>query len=301
VTALPEPPHLRAVDRPDRDPLEGDGLALAYAALERVRAEHLLRRLSVRIDDPQLCCQLLAVPRGELPTAVDEHAGWSAEPLLAGPSTDIELAVAVCRTALRVDVPASPMDTVELALRRLEGVEAVAIGVDRDIIRLRVGSSASETLVDDVLGVVKAQLDRTVVIEVTRAEQPAPAAPPAVDHDDLNVVAVRTAPENGELEVHLRVGEVRTVGRSALTRGLVGAADAVLEAWHARPGAPARRVSWARTVETSTDARFAVTVALDVPATATVTYGIGTGTNPVEAAVHATVDALNRVAAGSSL
>lgn len=304
MTALPEPQHLRAVDRPDRDPLEGDGLALAYAALERVRAEHLLRRLSVRIDDPQLGCQVLAVPRGELPAAVDEHTGWSAEPRLAEPSTDMELAVALCRTALRVDAPASPMDTVELALRRLEGVEAVAIGVDRDVIRLRVGSCASETLVDDVLGVVKAQLDRTVVIEVTRGEHPAPAAPaapPSVHQDELHVVAVRTTPENGELEVHLRVGEVRTVGRSALTRGLVGAADAVLEAWHARPGAPARRVSWARTVETSADARFAVTVALDVPATSTVTYGIGTGTNPVEAAVHATADALHRAAPGSSL
>jgi hypothetical protein len=296
VTALPEP-HLRAVAWSAPESLDGDGLALAYAALERVRSEHRLRHLSVLVDDPALGRQLLAVPRGELPSTVDEPGGWSAEPALEEPSTDIELAVALCRTALRVDAPAAPVDAAELALRRLEGVEAVAVNADLDVIRVRAGVAASDDVAAAALGVVKAYMNRTVVVEVVRAGgeriQPSTASTP-VSWFALEVIAVRTAPESGELEVHLRAGDVRTVGRAPLTRGLIGAAEATLEAWHARPGAPARRVEWARTVETSTDARFVVAVALDAPAARTITHGIATGPNPIEAAVHATADALSR-------
>jgi hypothetical protein len=295
VTALPESSHLRAVNWPTPDSLDGDGLALAYAALERVRSEHRLHRLSVVLDDPVLGRQVVVVPRGELPSSVDERVGWSAEPRIDEPSTDLELAVALCRSTLRVEVPASPIDAAELALRRLEGVEAVA--VDGDVIRVQVGASASDRVSTDAIGVVKAHLDRTVVVELTRvgaAPAPPPPEPSPVGWFALEVIAVRTAPESGELEVHLRAGEVRTVGRSSLTRGLVGAAEATLEAWHARPGAPVRRVAWARTVETSADARFVVAVAIEAPATQGVSHGIGTGPNPVEAAVQATTDALTR-------
>jgi len=277
--------------------LDGDGLALAYAALERVRGEHRLDRLSVLVDDPRLGRQVLVVPRGELPGTVDERSGWSADPPLEEPTTDIELAVALCRTVLRVEVPTTPVDAVELALRRLKGVDAVAFDVDGDVIRVRVDGSGSDTVAADALGVVKAEFDHTVVVEVVRTggtPPPATAEPAPVSWFALEVVAVQTAPESGELEVHLRAGDVRTVGRASLTRGLVGAAEATLDAWHARPGAPSRRVAWARTVETSAEARFVVAVALDVPATQTVAHGIGTGPNPIEAAVQATVDALSR-------
>jgi hypothetical protein len=295
VTALPEPSHLRAVNKPAGGSLDGDGLPLAYAALERVRCEHRLVRLSVTVDDPVLGRQVLVVPRGVLPSSVDEPPGWSAEPLIDEPSTDLELAVALCRTTLRVEMPASPVDAAELALRRLEGVQAVA--VDGDVIRVQVGASASDRVGTEAIGVVKAHLDRTVVVEVTRlggSPTPPPPEPSPPSQSALEVVAVCTAPESGELEVHLRVGEVRTVGRAPLTRGLVGAAEATLAAWHARPGAPARRIAWARTVETSADARFVVAVAIEVPAAQGVAHGIGNGPNPMEAAVHATGDALSR-------
>ena len=49
VTALPEPPRLRAVDDTDRDPLEREGLALVYAALEHTLARAALDRLTVAI------------------------------------------------------------------------------------------------------------------------------------------------------------------------------------------------------------------------------------------------------------
>lgn len=295
MTALPEPSHLRAVNVPAAESLDGDGLALAYAALERVRSEHGLERLSVAVDDPVLGRQVLVVPRGALASLTDGEAGWSTEPPIDTPSTDLELAVALCRIALRVDGPAGPADTVELGLRRLAGVEAVAI--DADLIRVQLGPSAPDGIATEVLGIVKDHLDRTVVVEVTRAAPPA-ARPreelSPVAAFPLEVVAVRTAPESGELEVHLRAGEMRTVGRVSLTRGLVGAAEATLEAWHARPDAPHRRVAWARAVETSADARFVVAVAIEAPVSASVSYGIGSGRNPMEAAVFATADALPR-------
>jgi hypothetical protein len=292
VTALPESSHLRAVNGPHSESLDGDGLALAYAALERVRSEHGLERLSVTVDDPVLGRQVLVVPRGAPASVTDAEPGWSSQPPIDAPTTDLDLAVALCRVALRVEAT-GPTERVELELRRLAGVEAVAI--EADVIRIQVASSASEGIADDVLGIVKAQLDRTVVVEVTRAasppaqsrEEPSPPAGPV-----LEVVAVRTAPESGELEVHLRVGEVRTVGRVSLTRGLVGAADATLEAWHAGRDGALQGVAWARTVGTSTDARFVVAVAIAAIESPEVAYGIGTGRNPMEAAVFAAADAL---------
>lgn len=293
MTALPEPSRLRAVNGSPPPELDGDGLALAYAALERVRAEHGLERLSVTVDDPILGRQVLVVPRGTPASATDAEPGWSSRPPIDAATTDLDLAVALCRTALRVEATESP-DRVELELRRLVGVEAVAI--ETDVIRVQVRPSAPDGIADEVLGVVKAQFDRTVVIEVTRA---APAAasgsggqPTRASSPNVEVIAVRTAPESRELEVHLRVGEVRTVGRVSLTRGLVGAAQATLEAWHAGREGAARRVAWARTVETSVNARFVVAVALEQTASPAVAYGIGTGRNPMEAAVFATADAL---------
>lgn len=298
MTALPEPPHLHAVTWPTGRSLDGDGLALAYAALERVRAEHQLRRLSVVVDDPVLGRQVVVVPRGELPSIIEGGTGWSSEPPLEEPSTDIELAVALCRTVLRVEVPTTPVDAVELSLRRLEGVGAVGFDVDRDVIRVQVDGASTDAVADAALRIVRAELDRIVVVEVRQAGNTPPSAPAAPVAPDtagwsaLDVVAIRTAPESGELEVHLRAGDVRTVGRAPLTRGLVGAADAALEAWHALPDASPRRVAWARTVDTAADSRFVVAVALEVPEARTVTHGIGAALSAVDAAVHATVDAL---------
>ena len=94
--------------------------------------------------------------------------------------------------------------------------------------------------------------------------------------------------------MHLGGGDVRTVGRTPLGEGLLGATRAALEAWHRRPGASARSIGWARTVESAPDARVVVAVALEGAGHITVAHGIGEGTNAFEAAARATVDALSR-------
>ena len=300
MTPLPEP-HLRAVAAPGAVALSGDGLALAYAALERVRSEHRLDQLIVVVDDARLGRQLLVVPRGQLASAeVDEALGWRADPALDESPTDLDLAVALCRLAVRDasddDRSAGPLDELELALRRLEGVEAVTMDDDGELLLVQTGPTAPPGLNRAVLETVRTRLDRTVVVQLVGPGGPVGRTPDAISWAPgapLEVVAVHTEPETGELEVHLRGGDVRTLGRTA-SRGLVGAATATLEAWHARPDAPQRAIGWARTVETSGDGRFVVAVALEDSRRVTVAHGIGSGPNPLEAAVAATVDALIR-------
>lgn len=296
--------HLRAVNQPQGETLDGDGLALAYASLERVRAEYGLDRLTVVINDPTFGRQLLSAPRGSLPfSPPDDTSVWYAEPPLDAGHLDVDLVATVCRQALRLATlepkPTGPADALEVALRDLDGVEAVAIDPALEVIRVRVASSAvGDDLAPHVLRLAQEHVDHSVVVEIVRTDRlgaPQSDAPVAsLDAGALEVVAVRTDPRSGELEVHLRSGEVRTVGRAPLARGLIGAADATLAAWHARPGAPGRTVSWARTVETSAVGRFVVAVALEDLSHAAVADGIGAGPNSVDAAIAATIDALIR-------
>ncbi len=301
MTPLPEP-HLRAVAAPETNGLTGDGLALVYAALERVRSEHRLDRLNVVVEDERWGRQLLVAPRGAAPAGdVDDERGWWTEPPLPEVPLDLELVVALCRLAVRdaaqEDLAEGPRDVLEVALRRVEGVEAAALDDAGQLVVVRAGAAAPPTLSRVVLDVVTERAERTVVVEVVGpGAGRAPAAPEAISWAPgatLEVVAVRTEPATGDLEVHLRGGDVRTVGR-ATSRGLVGAAAATLDAWHQRPGAPGRTIGWARTVETSTDGRFVVAVALEDSHRITIAHGIGSGSNPIEAAVAATVDALTR-------
>jgi hypothetical protein len=297
--------HLRAVD-PAQESLDGDGLALAYASLERVRAEHGLDRLTVVVNDPTLGRQLLVTPRGALPRgSLEDAAGWDAEPPIDGGHLDVDLVATVCRQALRLATlepsRAGTADVLEVALRNLGGVEAVAIDPAFEVIRVRVDSTASDDVAPQALRLAQAHVDHSVVVEILRSDGAgsapleAPVASPG--GGPLEVVAVRTDPGSGELEVHLRRGEVRTVGRALLARGLVGAADATLAAWHAQPGAPRQTVRWARTVETSVAGRFVVAVALEDPGSHDVVHGIGSGPNPVDAAVAASADVLRRLPA----
>ena len=300
---MPEPPSLHGVAASDSDPLAGEGLALAYAALDRVRAEHGLERLTVAVDDARLGHQLLGAPRVELPDRPEPGAAWRAEPPGVA-ATDIELAVTLCRLALRVSIldedglPA--LDALELELRALDGVEGVAIDEDHDVVRVQTAPGApTDDVAHDALGLVKARLDRTVVVEVVGTAGgtgPRPDLTPIswAPAPPLELIALRVDTETGDLEVHLRGGEVRTIGRAARAQGLVGAAEATLEAWRDRPGVPPRALAWAHTVETAADAGCVVAVALEDLRRVTVAHGIGTGANPLEAAAQATIDALSR-------
>jgi hypothetical protein len=303
VSALPEPPRLRAVMGSDGDPLEREGLALAYAALEHVRRGAGFAQLTVAVEDARLGRQLLTVPRTVLPGPLESTVRWSATPPSGDDIADLAVVRALCRVALRaalVEGPATDaFDGVELALRELGGVEAIAIDSEHDVVRVQVAAATTgDDLAHRTLEVVRRHLDRAVVVEVVRGDPPAGARPGTpiswVPASPFELLALRSDPVRGEVEVHVGGGDVRTVGRAPLTRGLLGAAEAALDAWHQRPGAPRRSVGWAHIVETSSDAPVVVAVALEDARRVTVAHGIGDGTTQLEAAARATVDALSR-------
>jgi hypothetical protein len=115
--------------------------------------------------------------------------------------------------------------------------------------------------------------------------------PPAL----ATIVAVRGDPETGTIEVHLRRGERRTIGRAPMADGLAGAAASVLDALRQHDVAldleHEGRIAWVRTVKTTLHGRFVVAVGLG-PGGEGSRQGIGTGSDPVEAATRATLDAL---------
>jgi hypothetical protein len=293
------------------------GLVGLRAHLERVAARLAVRSLTVVVDDPDLGRQAFRVGTGAVESgAINAGTGVLTDPAVPAPGLDVELLVALCAASLRVDVLRGTADaTGELALRRLPGVFAVELEEDGDltICRLHVDDDAP----DDVGRVAARALPTSgatrLVVEVVRAARtPSPPAmtPPspasgesagehdsiagsfAADDDAISLLAVRSVPEDGEIEVHLALGGARAVGRAPLSRGLAGAAEAVLAAatqvaTHAR-----WRPSWVRTVETTADGHFVVAAALVDPEAEQHRHGIATGSSPIEAAARATVGAL---------
>jgi hypothetical protein len=103
------------------------------------------------------------------------------------------------------------------------------------------------------------------------------------------IVAVRTAPDAGEIEVHVRDRETRTVGRAPTADGLAGAAGATLDALRQAGVVADVTVAWARTVETA-PGRFVVAVALQ-DGGRELGHGVAAGASPLEAAARAALDA----------
>ena len=290
------------------DAPEDVGLVGLRTHLERVVSRLGLRSLTVVVDDPDLGRQAFRAGAGAVePGAISVGAGVLADPAVPSDHLDADLLVALCAASLRVDVLRDTADaTGELALRRLPGVFAVELEDDGDltICRVHVGDDAP----DDVGRVAARLLPATggsrLVVEVVRAAHA--TAPPVVTAasptppdeastpaaDAITLLAVRSVPEDGEVEVHLGLGGARAVGRAPLSRGLAGAAEAVLAAATQVTAGPVWRPSWARTVETTADGHFVVAVALVDPDAEQHRHGIATGTSPIEAAARATAGAL---------
>ncbi len=108
---------------------------------------------------------------------------------------------------------------------------------------------------------------------------------------------MRSLPETGELEVHLRGGEHRSIGRGPLARAGQAAAAATLDALAELDPGPFRgapwRVGWVRTIDTTADREFLVAVMIRRDQERAL-YGLAAGTSPIEAAARATLHACNR-------
>ncbi|HEY8216782.1 MAG TPA: hypothetical protein VIH82_06600 [Acidimicrobiia bacterium] len=282
------------------------GLAGLRQHLDRVVERQGLRSLTVVVDDPDLGRQAFRAGAGPVePGTLSAGTGVLADP--PSPGIDADLLVALCAASLRVDVLRDTADvTGELDLRRLPGVFAVEIEQDGDLTICRVhvsadapadvGRVAARTLATEEGSRLVVEVVRTTVASTPPTPATAPAAPDEQPSDAapvMSLLAVRSVPEDGEVEVHLAVGDARAVGRAPLSRGLAGAVEAVLAAATQVAVHAHWRPSWVRTVETTSDGRFVVAAALVEPHSAEQRHGIARGSSPIEAAARATVGALS--------
>lgn len=113
----------------------------------------------------------------------------------------------------------------------------------------------------------------------------------------IELLSVTTSPENDEIEIHLCLGETRTIGRAPSSRGLLGAIDATVEAISELAGVDEFHGEWARSLEPGAEHASLVAVGLINEDENETRHGIAGGSSPVEAAARATLNALNRIAA----
>ena len=125
----------------------------------------------------------------------------------------------------------------------------------------------------------------------TRTPATPSAAMPSPDGPAV-IVAVRAAIEDDEIEIHVRRGETRTIGRAPAGDGLSAAVASTLAALRAAGIELPVELMSVRIVETDADGTAVATVGLRTPSA--VAHGIGTGPNPIEAAVRACFDAMGR-------
>jgi hypothetical protein len=299
------------VAEPGDSPLAGrHGLALAYAVLDRLVDEHGLGRATVVVDDADLGRQLLFDrhrPLGEADIARSDAlvaraaAGLHTVPPLEPDTVDRDLLVALVATALRVAAldgsvaTGDAADLLEIGVRRVAGVHTVVVDTDSGVVQVLATTDAPADLARQVVDLATSFLDGAVAVEIIRG-----AGHGASGGHDLvtpfertELVAVTNAFETQEIEVHLRRDGVRTIGRAPAARGLTGAVEATLAALAEMSDVPERELDWVRTIETTSQRRFLVAVALRDPAGAT-SYGLADEGTPIAAAAHATLNAIGR-------
>jgi len=285
------------------------GLSLAYAVLGRLVDDHGLARATVVVDDADLGRQLLLdrrhpigeadVARFDAFVAVAAPGLHLAPPLEPG-AVDADLVVALVETALRVAAlegaaPGDAPDLLDIAVRRIAGVHSVHVDADSGVVQVLATTDAPADLARQVVDLATSFLDGAVAVEIIRGNRgdfgagAIDVALPSYERTEL--VAVTNAFETQEIEVHVRRGGVRTIGRAPASRGLTGAVEATLEARAEIGECPERDLEWVRTIETTAQHRFLVAVALRDPA-GTVAYGLADEGTPIAAAAHATLNAI---------
>jgi len=185
------------------------------------------------------------------------------------------------------------LDELEVELRRLTGVVAVAF-VEHDgllLVEVQSAPNAPDHLARRVTEIAVEHTGGTVAVEVVRWGDGGPH-----EHESrLRLVALAADPATGTLLVRLARGDDEAVGRASTDPGLLGAVEATVYAVRAFLPALAFLPGWARLIETLPDRRFLVVASVTDPEAQDHLRGVSDGSTPVEAAVRATLDALNRV------
>lgn len=185
-------------------------------------------------------------------------------------------------------------DSLELELRQCAGVMVVGFEDRDESVVVQVGV-AEGTDADEVQArateAAAAHFERPVVVEVIGAspqERPAPA--PSRDDRRVRVLAVIELP-GSEIEVHLALGDRRTIGRRSMdpdarTAAVEATLEALAELGLDVPFSP----HWSRSLD---ERDPAVAVSLR-SADGVARYGVAAAHTEAEAATRGTLDALNR-------
>lgn len=184
------------------------------------------------------------------------------------------------------------IDELEVELRKLPGVVAVAF-VETDgllVIEVQAAPDAPDSLARAATGVAVEHSGGTVAVEVVRWGDGGPHVPEA----RFRVVEVGTDLTAGTLLVRLARNDEESVGRAPTERGLLSAVEATLYAVRAFLPELSFLPGWARVIETLPDRRFLVVASVTDPEARVSLRGVAEGPTPVDAAVRATLAALNR-------
>jgi hypothetical protein len=213
------------------------------------------------------------------------------------------------------------LDDLELELRRLPGVHAAGFEERDDVllIQLHAGPERSEQPLPVAATRIAARhSDRPVAVEVVRWREAAPVAtataptgPAEVEaggeavaargtgelgEEERNrprLLAVLAFPDTDEIEVHLILDGRRTIGRAPGSRGLVGVAEATIEALSGFGADFDPKPRWARPLEPNGDESI-VLIAVAVDDADIARYGLASGASSIDATARATLDAVNR-------
>jgi hypothetical protein len=210
------------------------------------------------------------------------------------------------------------LDDLELELRKLPGVQSAGFEERDDVllIQLHAGPErGDQPLPVSATRIAARHSDRPVAVEVVRwrapqireVQVPAPAAVEAgagagvatggelgeVPSNRPRLLAVLAFPDTDEVEVHLILDGRRTIGRAPGSRGLIGVAEATIEALSGFGADFDPKPHWARPLEPNgDDATVLIAVAIDDETGRR--YGLASGASSIDATARATLDAVNR-------
>jgi hypothetical protein len=208
------------------------------------------------------------------------------------------------------------LDDLELELRKLPGVHAAGFEERDDVllVQLHVGPErGDQPLPVAATRIAARHSDRPVAVEVVRwrapevreVRVPAPLPAPVAATSDTGtevvpegprprLLAVLAFPDTDEVEVHLILEGRRTIGRAPGARGLMGVAEATIEALSGFGADFDPKPRWARPLEPNgDDSTVLIAVAVDDDQEIT-RYGLASGASSIDATARATLSAVNR-------
>ena len=195
---------------------------------------------------------------------------------------------------MRAESGSAALDVLELELRQLPGVCLVTFDEREDVLVVQLGvepGSDVDLVRDRAARATDSHIEREAVVEVVGASAPRP--PESARR--VRLLATIALPD-GEIEVHLAMGERRTIGRRRQADATAAAVEAALDALGAMDLTIPFSLRWVGPIGENSE--HAIAVSLRASDGSGGRYGVASAPEPTEAAARATLAALNRFLSG---